>query len=432
VLVEVVLTDVRAAPTLEPLAELRRLTEAAGGSVVGTLIQRRREVDSGMYVGRGKAEEIGRLAAARKANVVVFDNDLTPAQIRNLEQIVHVKILDRSELILDIFATRARTAEARLQVELAQLEYTYPRLRRMWTHLSRMEAGMGTRGPGETQLETDRRLVRRRITDLKRKISQIEKRHERQVRGRKGEFTVCLVGYTNAGKSSLLNALTDDHAYVEDKLFATLDTRTRAWVLPFRMKVLLSDTIGFVRKLPHHLVTSFKATLEEATCADLLLHIVDADAPDVDGQIEAVNEVLDEIGCHDRRRLIVINKVDRLASRDDINVLEYRHPESVLTSATTGDGIEALRRAVLRLLGGQVRDLTIRGPSVEGPWQATVARHAEDMRREFSDAQTIVHTRLPQHLADYLLQEYPQLEITLHPLKDPGEAAGEGTRRSAS
>ncbi|MBN2581861.1 MAG: GTPase HflX [Planctomycetes bacterium] len=432
VLVEVLLDGDAGSADLEPLNELTRLTEAAGGSVVGTLTQRRREIDAGLYVGRGKAEEIRLLAQARKAHVVIFDNDLTPAQIRNLEQAVHVKVLDRSELILDIFATRARTAEARLQVELAQLEYTYPRLRRMWTHLSRIEGGIGTRGPGETQLETDRRLARQRITDLKRRIEQIENRRERQVCSRKGEFTVCLVGYTNAGKSSLLNALTDAEAYVEDQLFATLDTKTRTWTLPFRMKVLLSDTVGFVRKLPHHLVTSFKATLEEALHADLLLHVVDASAPDIDGQVAAVNEVLDEIGCKDQPRLIVLNKIDRLESRDDINVLEYQYPDGVPVSALTGDGLESLHGAVLARLGGQVRDLTIRGPSGDGAWQSTLARHAEAARREFSDGSTIVHTRLPQHLADYLLQEYPELEITLHPLAEDDRGGAGSARRSAS
>jgi len=429
VLVEVILDGRSVSADVEPLNELTRLTEAAGGTVVGTLIQRRREIDAGLYVGRGKAEEIRLLAQARQAHVVVFDNDLTPAQIRNLEEAIHIKVLDRSELILDIFATRARTAEARLQVELAQLEYTYPRLRRMWTHLSRIEGGIGTRGPGETQLETDRRMARQRITDLKARISQIENRREREVRSRKSEFAVCLVGYTNAGKSSLLNALTDADAYVEDQLFATLDTRTRTWMLPFRLKVLLSDTVGFVRKLPHHLVTSFKATLEEALHADLLLHVVDASAPDIDGQVAAVNDVLDEIGCKDQPRLIVLNKIDRLLSRDDIDVLEYRYPGGVPVSAATGDGLESLRGAVLSHLGGQVRDLTVRGPSGDGAWQATLARHAESMRREFADATTIVHTRLPQHLADYLLQEYPELEITLHPLAE-GDLGG--ARRSAS
>jgi len=409
----------------DPLAELARLTEAAGGRVVGTVVQHRDAIDASLYVGRGKADEIHRLAAARRAQTVVFDNDLSPAQVRNLEKIIGVKVLDRSELILDIFATRARTAEARLQVELAQLEYTYPRLRRMWTHLSRQAVGgIGLRGPGETQLETDRRLVRKRIVDLKRRIRGIERRHERVVRSRRNEFAVSLVGYTNAGKTSLLNALTGDHAYVEDKLFATLDTRTRAWQLPFNLRVLLSDTVGFVRDLPHHLVTSFRATLEEALDADLLLHVVDTSAGDVEGQIDAVNGVLEEIGIGDKPVLIVFNKADLLAPDADLNVLRYRHPQGLFASAVTGDGLAALADRVLALLGGPVRRLTIRGPAGGGAWQAAVARHAAEVQRDFADGQTSIHTSLPQHLVDYLLREYPHLEVTLHPLKDRSQADG--------
>ena len=431
VLVKVLLRGGSADRDETPLAELERLAQAAGGRVVGTVVQHRTAVDASLYVGRGKAEEIHRLASARRAHTVIFDNDLSPAQVRNLEQVIAAKVLDRSELILDIFATRARTAEARLQVELAQLEYTYPRLRRMWTHLSRHEGGIGTRGPGETQLETDRRLVRRRIADLKGRIRRIETRHERQVRSRRNEFAVSLVGYTNAGKSSLLNALTGDDAYVADKLFATLDTRTRAWQLPYDLRVLLSDTVGFIRDLPHHLVTSFRATLEEATRADLLLHVVDVTAQDVESQIDAVNAVLEEIGCADRPILIVLNKADLLPPEADLNVLLYRHRRSVVVSAATGAGLETLRSRVLTLLGGPIRELTVRGSGGDGAWQAAVARHGENLRREFADGQAIIHTSLPQHLADYLLREFPALEVTLHPLHDAGDE-DEGVRRSAS
>jgi GTP-binding protein HflX len=416
----------------DPLGELGRLAEAAGARVVGTLVQNRTMIDASLYVGRGKAEEIRRLCAARQAHTAIFDNDLTPAQIRNLEEIAEVKVLDRSELILDIFATRARTAEAKLQVELAQLEYTYPRLRRMWTHLSRYEGGIGTRGPGETQLESDRRLVRKRIVDLKERIAQIERRHERQVQSRKNEFAVSLVGYTNAGKSSLLNALTGDAAYVRDQLFATLDTRTRAWQLPFDLHVLLSDTVGFIRDLPHHLVTSFRATLEEATRADLLLHVVDTSAPDAEAQIEAVNAVLAEIGCADKPTLVVFNKADLLPPEKDLTVLLYRHPESVVASAVTGAGLAELRTKVLALLAGPVRELTVRGPSGDGAWQAVLARHAETVRREFSDSESIIHTSLPQHLVDYMAREFPHLEITVHPARDDDGSERSTLRRSAS
>lgn len=434
ILVEVILPEAKADVGEEPLAELTRLTEAAGGAVVGTVVQNRRMTDAGLYVGKGKAEEIGRLAVARKATVVIFDNDLTPGQIRNLEKVIEVKVLDRSELILDIFATRARTHEAKLQVELAQLEYTYPRLRRMWTHLSRLEGGgnIGVRGPGETQLETDRRLVRKRIVDLKRRIQEIQERRERQVQSRKEEFAVSLVGYTNAGKSSLLNALTNANAYVEDKLFATLDTRTRTWTLPYNLHVLLSDTVGFVRDLPHHLVASFRATLEEARSADLLLHVVDSSAADVEGQIEAVNVVLREIGCGTKPVLMVFNKTDLLANEDGLRVLEFKHQENVLTSAVTGRGIEALRERVLAILGGPLRDLTIKGPSEDGAWQSAVTRHAGRVACELEGSRTVMQTRLPQHLAEYLLREFSRLEITLHPVEGEGVALAGETRRSAS
>jgi len=242
---------------------------------------------------------------------VIFDNDLSPQQIRELEKIIAVKVLDRSELILDIFATRAKTKQAKLQVELAQLEYTYPRLARMWSHLDSVAGagggtaagavgGIGTRGPGEQQLEIDRRLVSRRITELKRQLGRIDKRRIREINRRKGLFKICIVGYTNAGKSTLLNALTDAQVLVEDRLFATLDTRTRKWAPARGVEVLLSDTIGFIKSLPHQLVASFKATLEEAVNADLLLHIVDVSNPDTLGQIEAVNNVLAELGCGEK------------------------------------------------------------------------------------------------------------------------------------
>lgn len=414
----------------EPLEELIRLTESAGGMVVGTVTQKRASIDAGLYVGRGKAEEIGHLAASRNADVIIFDNDLTPGQIRNLEKIIERKVLDRSELILDIFATRARTYEARLQVELAQLEYTLPRLRRMWSHLSRMKAAIGTRGPGETQLETDRRIVRRRISDLRHRIHEIERRRERQVQARKNEFSVSLVGYTNAGKSSLLNVLTGAGAYVADQLFATLDTRTRAWMLPYNLRVLLSDTVGFVRDLPHHLVASFRATLEEARNADLLLHVVDAGESDLEGQIEAVNQVLEEIGCGGSPVLLVFNKIDVVTNEAMRALLEVRYPDAVFVSAHTGEGMDGFRGRVEEILAGPVLDVTLCGPSGEGQWQSAVARHAESQEHNFVGSETCVRTRLPQHLVDYLLQEYPLVKVTVE--GDGGRAADIRTRRVAS
>ncbi len=282
----------------DPLDELRSLATTAGALVVGGLCQRRLKINPATYIGKGKVQELTEQAEAVEADVIVFDNDLSPPQIRNLEKATKIKVLDRSELILDIFATRARTAEARLQVELAQLEYALPRLRQMWSHLGRAAAGIGTRGPGETQLEEDRRLVDLRIRDLKTRLHEVQARKEREVASRREEHTVSLVGYTNAGKSTLMNALTGAGVYVEDKLFSTLDTRTRQWhIKDLGCRVLLSDTVGFIRDLPHHLVASFrKATLEEARQARLLMHVVDASNPHAEEHIKAVKKVTRRAG----------------------------------------------------------------------------------------------------------------------------------------
>jgi GTP-binding protein HflX len=398
VLVEVVCDGAGDARHRERLEELGRLADTAGARVVGTLTQRRRRVHPGTYIGHGKVEELGALCRARKADVVVFDNDLTPAQVRNLEQGTGVKTLDRSELILDIFASRARTREARLQVELAQLEYTYPRLRRMWTHLSRIEGGIGTRGPGETQLETDRRLVRKRIGDLKRRLDAIDARKEREVASRRDQLTVGLVGYTNAGKSSLLNAVTGARVRVEDRLFATLDTRTRTWQLPHGMTALLSDTVGFIRDLPHHLVASFKATLEEAVHADLLLHVVDVSTEHMREDTEAVDAVLAEIGCRDKPQLVVLNKVDLVEDDGHLDLARRACPGAVGVSATRGDGLDRLAEAILERLMGPEREVTVRADATDGRLLAWLDRHAEVLHREVVDTTVVQAVRLPEGL----------------------------------
>ncbi|MHC5543057.1 GTPase HflX, partial [Singulisphaera rosea] len=330
----------------DPLDEIRGLAKTAGLIVVGSMLQRRHQVDIATYIGSGKLEELKELVQAHEADLVVFDNDLGPAQTRNLEKHLGVKVIDRTEVILDIFATSARTHEAHLQVELAQLEYALPRLKRMWTHLSRYKGGIGVRGPGEKQLEEDRRLVGHRIQDLKAKLTKVQERKEREVAGRSDAPTVSLVGYTNAGKSTLMNALTDAGVLVEDKLFATLDTRTRRWRFRGGGQVLLSDTVGFIRNLPHTLVASFKATLEEARQADLLLHVVDASSPDAEMQIRAVKTVLDELGLADHPTILVLNKTDRVPDRSFLDVLEAHHHDSVAISAAQGDGLARLEQAV--------------------------------------------------------------------------------------
>ncbi len=324
------------------LEELHRLADTAGATVMGELVQRRGRPNPPTFLGKGKVSELKALAEDTKSVVAIFNDDLSPPQVRNLEKQLGVKVVDRSELILDIFARRARTRESRLQVELAQLQYMMPRLTGMWKHLERQAAGIGTRGPGETQLETDRRLVRERIAKLKRDLGAVERERETQRRRRRGEFRAALVGYTNAGKSTLFNALTRADVFVEDRLFATLDATTRQLVAPDRRRALLTDTVGFIRKLPHHLVASFRSTLVEATEADLLLHVVDAADPDRVRQMKAVDEVLESILDEPRPTMLVFNKVD-LLDEDVAAGLRVEFPGCLLVSARTGEGLAALR-----------------------------------------------------------------------------------------
>jgi len=293
-------------------------------------------------------------AERRNADVVIFNDDLSPPQVRNLEKALGRKVVDRSELILDIFARRARTRESRLQVELAQLEYTLPRLTGMWKHLERQAGGIGTRGPGETQLETDRRLVREKIARLKNELAGVERERETQRRRRRNEFRTALVGYTNAGKSTLFNALTRSSVFVEDRLFATLDATTRQMVSPDREVVLVTDTVGFIRKLPHHLVASFRSTLVETIESDLLLHVVDASDPDFRERIIAVEEVLETIVAAPRETRLVFNKVDLVEDEDTLTALRADDPTSFQVSARTGLGVDELRRAIWRL-GAELR-----------------------------------------------------------------------------
>ncbi|MBY0228542.1 MAG: GTPase HflX [Gemmataceae bacterium] len=396
----------------DPLAELRGLAETAGAIVVGTTTQKRMYPSPGSYIGKGKLAELQELVQATDANVVLFDNDLSPAQVRNLEKATNVKVLDRSELILDIFATRARTAEARLQVELAQLEYSLPRLRQMWSHLGRHAGGIGTRGPGETQLEEDRRLVGGRIRDLKAKLVEVQARKEREVASRREEHTVSLVGYTNAGKSTLMNALTGADVLAEDKLFSTLDTRTRQWHLKDWGRVLLSDTVGFIRDLPHHLVASFKATLEETRQARLLLHVVDASDPFAEERIKAVNEVLKGLGCEGKPTLLVLNKADRVPDRSVLQVLEKHHPRSVAVSASHRENLDGLRDAVIEMLASDFAEATVETGQGNGKVLSYLAAHAEILRQEYKDDKVLIRCRLPKQLFHHIMG--PNVTIAFH------------------
>jgi GTP-binding protein HflX len=385
---------------LEPLEELDGLAVAAGVRVVGKLTQRREAPDPATYLGRGKVEELSMLIRARDADVVIFDNDLSPGQTRNLEKELEVKVLDRTELILDIFAGRAQTAQARLSVELAQLEYSMPRLKRLWTHLSRQKKGVGTRGPGETQLEEDRRIVENRIKDLKRQLHVIERRKEREVSGRRDVLTVSLVGYTNAGKSTLLNALTGADVFAEDLLFATLDTRTRRWQLPGWGPVLLSDTVGFIRNLPHHLIDSFKATLEEARQAHLLLHVADASNPAVYDQIAAAYGVLEEIGIQRKDTLLVINKIDAMPDRVRLDGLLNRYPDAIPISARSGEGLNRLSAAVSDALSRSFIDVDVEMGVENGRLLAYLAAKGEILSKHYTESRVVVHCRIAQeHLS---------------------------------
>jgi GTP-binding protein HflX len=429
VLVGVILPNSNADPR-DPLGELASLAKTAGAKVVGDIIQRRQKPDSGTYIGTGKASEIARLAKAKDADVIIFDNDLSPSQIGALEKIIStemgkqrtesMKVLDRSELILDIFASRAQTREAKLQVELAQMQYTYPRLMRMWGHLERIAGqsgglGIGTRGPGETQLETDRRIVRKRIADLRRDIEKIQDRKTRLVAARNREhFTVCIVGYTNAGKSTLFNTLTSAGTYADDKLFATLDTKTRAWKLERGTEVLLSDTVGFVRDLPHNLVASFKATLEEAMHADLLLHVLDVGHPHAQQQYDSVHKVLAEIGIHrgedGKPELLLLNKIDTEEGEENFPFWRTLHPDAIPISAKTGRGLSELHEAVYQVVRGQQVDVTLEADVANGKLLAFIESHARVQEREFTDGRVTIRAVMgKQTLAD--LARNGQVEV---------------------
>src|SRR5262245_31595391 len=380
----------------DPLDEITGLAETAGAKVVSGLTQRRETPDVTAYLGKGKIEELKSVVEHHDADVVLFDNDLAPSQTRNLERAVGVKVLDRTELILDIFASNAKTYEARLAVELAQLEYSLPRLKRLWTHLSRIKAGIGMRGPGEKQLEVDRRLVERRIHELRDDLHGIERRKERLVASRSDRLTVSLVGDTNAGKSTLINSLTGAGGLAANKLFATLDTRTRRWMLPSWGPVLLSDTVGFIRDLPHGLIASFKATLEEARQADLLLHVADAANPAVLDQISAVYEVLRELGIQEKDTLLVLNKIDQLPDHGALFPVLKRYPNAIPISAKSRQAVERRHQAVSEGVSCSCADLEVETSVSKGRMLAYLAAHGEILERRYDGDRVIIHVRIPQ------------------------------------
>jgi GTPase len=395
----------------DPFDELRALADTAGATIVAEVMQKRQKPDPATFLGKGKVEELAAAVKAHDAHVVVFENDLSPSQIGKIEERVEAKVLDRSELILDIFAARARTHEARLQVELAQLEYTYPRLTAMWSHLERITGGaptgIGTRGPGEQQLEIDRRIVQRKKAQLKREILDVQGRKQREVETRnKDHFTVGLVGYTNAGKSTLFNTLTEASggggAYADDKLFATLSTRTRQWRLGGGDGVMLSDTVGFVRDLPHHLVASFKATLEEAVHSDLLLVVLDVADPRAREQRQTVAEVLSEIGADDQPRVVCLNKVDKLEHNADLLVFTAEQPDAITISAKTGRGLDQLVERVRDHLHGTQREMTIEIDLADGRAQSFLENRANVLDRHYNGQCVAYDVRIGHNQLDRL------------------------------
>ncbi len=368
----------------EHLEELTRLVDTAGAEVVGRISQHIASPNPATLIGEGKVEEVAQQVASSDASLVIFDEELSPVQGVNLEGELKVRVMDRAEVILDIFSTRARSHEAKLQVELAQLQYLLPRLTRMWTHLSRIRGGIGLRGPGETQLETDRRIIRRKIQGLKAKLKDVEKHRENIRSGRDPMLSVALVGYTNAGKSSILRGLSGQHEIVvEDRLFATLDTLTREVELGENQRARVTDTVGFIRKLPHHLVASFRATLEEARAADVLLHVVDASHPDWEGQLRVVEKVLSELGLADRPVLLVFNKIDAVTDATGFTRrVRELHPTAVITSTMRTDGLAPLKERLRELdRAGRVA-VKVRVPLAEGARLAELYREGEVLSRD--------------------------------------------------
>jgi len=394
ILVGVVSRRSERAGAADNLDELTLLAESAGAVVVHRTLQERQRVDAAHFVGKGKAEELAWLVEEKNAHLVVFDDDLSPVQVRNLERIINRKIVDRSGIILDIFASRARTSEAKTQVELAQLEYMLSRLTRQWTHLSKQYGGIGTKGPGETQIETDRRAIRTRISHLQTRLQEISKERAIRRKGRERFPRLALVGYTNAGKSTLLNWFSGADVLVEDRLFATLDSTVRAVKLSPLHTVLLSDTVGFIRKLPHHLVASFQSTLEEVREADMLLHVVDITHPSFEEQILVVNETLSEIGAGGKPTVMVFNKLDRLSNRALLGYVKGAYANAVFISATRSINMASMEEKIIELLESNVSEQTLTVTQSDYPLVSRIHDMAEVLETSYADNGVTVRFRI--------------------------------------
>jgi len=386
----------------DSLDELESLAKSAGACIAGTVTQDLKLIDPAFFIGRGKVSELEELIKSTEAKLAIFDEDLSVAQQRNLEDALGVTVIDRSGLILDIFAQRARSREGKLQVELAQLSYLLPRLRGKGVVLSRLGGGIGTRGPGETKLEMDRRKIKERMARLKKDLEQVKKVRTIQRRTRKyhGQHLAALIGYTNAGKSTLLNTLSDAHVVVEDRLFSTLDPTIRK--LPGVPQMLLSDTVGFIRKLPHQLIAAFKATLEEVTEAALLLHVIDISSPGIEEQVESVNAVLQEIGIHEKDTLYVLNKIDRITEPGLIGLWQRRLEPAVAVSAKTGAGIPELYAYLDRWISLQMPAVCFRLPLSEGRTIDQIYKHGTVIRREYRGQTVLLEAHVDEQLASAL------------------------------
>ena len=390
------------------VGELSALARTADAEVVGVMTQARRLPSGKTFIGRGKVEELVEFIKSERATVVLFDHELTPGQIRNLERATSCKIIDRSELILDIFARRATTHAAKLQVEIAQLQYTYPRLRAMWDHLGQVTGGapigIGTRGPGEKQLEIDRRLVKRRLRHLRNDLETIQQRKVREVHARNEDhFTVGLVGYTNVGKSTLFNSLTEGGAFANDKLFATLSTRVERWDVGGGNTVMLSDTVGFIRKLPHHLVASFRSTLEETVHCQLLLNLVDVSDPNARAQARSVDRTLDQIGAVDQPRIVLLNKIDRLEHPDLLLPWLRDYPNAIPISAVTGEGLDVLGETVRGMFVGPSATVRLTVQLSDGGIVDFIEKRTRIEARDYGDGTVTYTTELGRRQLDQLL-----------------------------
>lgn len=388
----------------DSMDELSELASSAGALVVNSVTQRLQKPTAPYYIGRGKAELIKASFKDQEVTSVIFNDELSPAQGRNLENLFSRKVLDRTQLILDIFAQRARSREGRLQIELAQLQYLLPRLTRMWNHLSRQTGGIGTRGPGETQLEVDRRRVQERIARLVRELEGVRQVRSVQRHGRQRHQwpVAAVVGYTNAGKSTLLNLLTGAEVVAENRLFATLDPTTRSFTLPNKQRLLLTDTVGFLRKLPHTLIESFKATLEEVSESDLLIHVVDLSHPRVDENIEAVNTVTKELGAFGKQTLMVFNKIDALQDADLVASYRNKFPGSVAISAHTGAGVHELIEALQDQLGSWRLRSRFRVPLSESGLIAEVHRIGHVLELHYEEDAAVIVAHIPPQLGPRL------------------------------